>query len=247
MAKFCPNCGERVEENIAFCPECGQKFEAAPAQPQQPMQQEQFNQPVQPQQPMQQGQFNQPVQPQQPVQQPMQQPGQPMNYQNGYNPYGQQQPNGFQQPPYGGVGVGPLPDNIAQAFKWTTYTGRLNRQRYFFRGLGLGFLAFVILMVVGTIGIAGGMKEELALGLGFLLAMPLIVLSLFNSIKRAHDLDKPGWLAIVQALPGWVDVFTTNQAVTVVAGLVGLILGIYLLFFKGTEGPNQYGDDPLRY
>ena len=243
MAKFCPNCGERVEENIAFCPECGQKFEAAPAQPQQPMQQEQFNQPVQPQQPMQQGQFNQPVQPQQPVQQP----GQPMNYQNGYNQYGQQQPNGFRQPPYGSFGVGPLPDNIAQAFKWTTYTGRLNRQRYLFRGIGLEFLAVGIFMVIGIVGIAGGMKEEAAIGLGFLCAMPLIVLSLFNSIKRVHDLNQPGWLAVVQALAGWFNAFSDNEAVNVIGGLVSFVLSVYFLFFKGTEGPNQYGDDPLRY
>lgn len=233
MSKFCPNCGEKVEDSIAFCPECGQQFEkvgqAFGGQPQsvgqQPVQ-------AQPQQPVQQNPY-QPAQPQQPVQQnPYQpvQPQQPMN--NGYNPYGQpgfQQP-GYQQPQYGGYNAMPKPDNIIQAFKWTTYTGRLNRQRYFLRGLAFGAMAFVLAMIGAMLGLAMELGEDAVEGLCYLACLPVFVLSFMNTMKRAHDLDKPGWWAVGTLIP-----------------VINFVLSLYFLFAKGTEGPNQYGDDPLMF
>jgi uncharacterized membrane protein YhaH (DUF805 family) len=47
-------------------------------------------------------------------------------------------------------------------------------------------------------------------------------------VKRLHDINKPGayyWLTYIP--------------------IVNLIIGIMLLFKKGTVGANQYGDDPL--
>ena len=43
MAKFCSNCGEKLEDNAAFCPECGQKLEVQAEQINQPIQQASFN------------------------------------------------------------------------------------------------------------------------------------------------------------------------------------------------------------
>ncbi len=74
------------------------------------------------------------------------------------------------------------------------------------------------------------MAEEAATIMGYVFCLPLVILSYMNSIKRAHDLDKPGWIVIGFLIP-----------------VVDIILAIYLLFFKGTDGPNQYGDDPLRF
>ncbi|SHI58758.1 Uncharacterized membrane protein YhaH, DUF805 family [Anaerovibrio lipolyticus DSM 3074] len=215
MSKFCPNCGEKVEDTAVFCPECGQNLntQSQPAAQPQPV--------VQPQQPMQQNPY-QPAQPQQPMNGYNQ--GQP----NGYNPYGQQ--GGYQQPQYGGYNAGPKPDNIIQAFKWTTYTGRLNRQRYFLRGLAFGLAAFVLAMIGAMIALAMDFTEDAAEGFGYIVCLPVFVLSYMNTMKRCHDLDKTGWLAISTFIP-----------------VVNLLVGIYLLFFKGTEGPNQYGDDPLMF
>jgi uncharacterized membrane protein YhaH (DUF805 family) len=152
---------------------------------------------------------------------------------NGYNPYGQQggyQQPGYQPPQYGGYNAGPKPENIIQAFKWTTYTGRLNRQRYFLRGLAFGLAAFVLAMIGAMIALAMDFTEDAAEGFGYIVCLPVFVLSYMNAMKRCHDLDKSGWLAICTLIP-----------------VVNLIVGIYLLFFKGTEGPNQYGDDPLMF
>ncbi|HAF31545.1 MAG TPA: zinc ribbon domain-containing protein, partial [Anaerovibrio sp.] len=39
MSKFCPNCGEKVEDTAVFCPECGQNLntQSQPAAQPQPV------------------------------------------------------------------------------------------------------------------------------------------------------------------------------------------------------------------
>lgn len=48
-------------------------------------------------------------------------------------------------------------------------------------------------------------------------------------VRRLHDLDKSGWWMLLLCVP-----------------LVNILFYIYILFFKGTEGPSQYGEDPLQ-
>ena len=52
--------------------------------------------------------------------------------------------------------------------------------------------------------------------------------SVMLMMRRLHDLDRPGWYSIGILLP-----------------VVNFALLIYVFFFKGTQGPNQYGPDPL--
>ena len=47
-------------------------------------------------------------------------------------------------------------------------------------------------------------------------------------VRRLHDMDKSGALYFLTWIP-----------------LVSLVIGLMLLFCKGTEGPNKYGEDPL--
>lgn len=49
------------------------------------------------------------------------------------------------------------------------------------------------------------------------------------TIKRLHDLDRPGWHGLLFLIP-----------------LYNLYLSCVLLFVKGTEGANQFGADPLQ-
>ena len=48
------------------------------------------------------------------------------------------------------------------------------------------------------------------------------------TVKRLHDLDRPGWHWWLLLIP-----------------LVNIYMGLVLLFAKGTQGPNQFGRDPL--
>lgn len=145
-----------------------------------------------------------------------------------YNPYGQQQ-YGQQQANFYQQSSG-WGDNRLEALKWFSYKGRLNRQRYFFRGVGISIMTVVFVFIGAFWGAAMGMSESGTEGLSYLIASPFLVASIMNTIKRAHDLDKPGWIALLSVIP-----------------FVNVLIGIYLLFFKGTAGPNQYGDDPLMF
>ena len=54
------------------------------------------------------------------------------------------------------------------------------------------------------------------------------VLLIFNYIKRFHDLKYSGGMCFLLVIP-----------------IVNLILLFDLFFWKGTQGPNKYGEDPL--
>ena len=79
------------------------------------------------------------------------------------------------------------------------------------------------------------------------------------TIKRAHDRDMPDWVLIAFfAANAFLDLLVvldlagTNEhpnllslAVAIPLTVVGVALLVELGFRKGTEGPNQYGPDPL--
>ena len=47
-------------------------------------------------------------------------------------------------------------------------------------------------------------------------------------ILRFHDLNYSGWFALLLFIP-----------------YVDLLVGLYVIFASGTDGPNKYGPDPL--
>ena len=110
-----------------------------------------------------------------------------------------------------------------------TSEGRLNRKSYIYRSF---FLSFVLGIIQGILELATAAIEALEL----LFAVLLLVLCIFGFVagimmlaRRLHDLDKSGWWMLLLFVP-----------------LVNILFYIYILFFKGTEGPNQYGEDPLQ-
>ena len=54
------------------------------------------------------------------------------------------------------------------------------------------------------------------------------VLTLFPSVKRAHDLNWTGWWLLLFLIP-----------------VINIYFGLQLIFLKGTTGINGYGEDPL--
>lgn len=100
---------------------------------------------------------------------------------------------------------------------WFSTAGRVNRRPYFFAGLAVGGLAEARKLIPDDY---------------IILYLPVILVALYASfalgIKRCHDRDKTGWFMLVNFIP-----------------VVCLWPIIELTFFKGTEGPNKYGEDPL--
>ena len=110
-----------------------------------------------------------------------------------------------------------------------TSKGRLNRKSYIYRSL---FLSLVLGIIQGILELATVAIEALEL----LFAVLLLALCIFGFVagimmlaRRLHDLDKSGWWMLLLFVP-----------------LVNILFYIYILFFKRTEGPNQYGENPLQ-
>lgn len=72
-----------------------------------------------------------------------------------------------------------------------------------------------------------------------------------NCAKRCHDLNRDNTIAVVMMLLNGFG-FLVNTFLISVPKWLGflviastVIINLYLTFSKGTEGPNQYGEDPL--
>jgi uncharacterized membrane protein YhaH (DUF805 family) len=105
--------------------------------------------------------------------------------------------------------------------------GRANRAWYFWHVLLDDLViitAFIILMVVGV-------ATESALV--FLPMIGVVIAGLWAAIaitvKRLHDINRPGWHWFLLIIP-----------------IYNIVLGLQLLFQRGTDGANQFGHDPLR-
>lgn len=91
--------------------------------------------------------------------------------------------------------------------------------------IGRGTFFVSILAVFVFQGVCGGLAFRGAFPFG-LLALVGIYSQLIVSIKRFHDLNKSGLFSILTFIP-----------------LLNFFAYIYLLFFKGTPGPNAFGDE----
>ena len=239
MAKFCANCGSPLDGAGKFCPSCGARVmeEAAQGAPTPPE-----VQPTEKPQPDRQEVQNPPMQRQTP-QPPMRQdpPGQPQPMMNrnapgqniGQQPFGVQPGQGGPNAAYGMGMLGAqtfngehyVPDEgIVQMF--FRYDNRLNRKRYIMRALALVLAYFVFALILAVIGesIKSKMIPELILLLSIVFVIPSVMLML----RRLHDVDRPTWWIIGAFIP-----------------YVNVAFSLFLLFAKGTIGPNQYGPDPL--
>lgn len=106
--------------------------------------------------------------------------------------------------------------------KFFSPEGRLGRKKYIIRILLLSIPSVIFQIII----------EEFIGESILILSAPLLigvgVLIIIQAIKRLHDLDLSGLWCLVSFIP-----------------LVNFFFGLYLLFAKGTKGPNKYGDDPL--
>lgn len=110
-----------------------------------------------------------------------------------------------------------------------TSAGRLNRKSYIYRNFFLSFVLNIIRIILAVLAAYIDALELLFTGLLYVSGIFGFVAGIMMLARRLHDLDKSGWWMLLLCVP-----------------LVNILFYIYILFFKGTEGPNQYGDDPLQ-
>ena len=95
-------------------------------------------------------------------------------------------------------------------------------------GYSLSIIAFLVVISILIGFIASALKVRALSMLGTIISIASAIPSFMLVIRRLHDLDRPTWWCIGCIIP-----------------IVNFALAVYLLFFKGTDGPNQYGPDPL--
>ena len=108
-----------------------------------------------------------------------------------------------------------------------SFEGRANRAWYFWHILLDDLLVFTLVMVLLVIGGLMGNPLVLLPMLGVVFGGVWAGLAI--TVKRFHDIDRPGWHWWLLLIPGY-----------------NLYLAAVLLFWPGTAGPNRFGRDPLR-
>jgi uncharacterized membrane protein YhaH (DUF805 family) len=114
-------------------------------------------------------------------------------------------------------------ENIDWAYLLFAFDGRINRAKFW---LGIVIVWVAVLVFAG---IAGALNSSFGWLMFAIVYVGVIWVGLALSIKRWHDRDKSGWWVLI--------------------GFIPIIGGIWALvetgFLEGTQGPNQYGPDPL--
>ncbi len=132
--------------------------------------------------------------------------------------------------------------------KYATFSGRAPRSEYwwwvlfsFLGNLGLGILD----------GLIFGFAEDDPAMLAGLFGLATILPSIAVTARRLHDVNRSGWwqvapygMIIAAAVLAAMGAFILLWA----AGITALVLLVALLVWlirKGTDGPNDFGPDPL--
>lgn len=153
--------------------------------------------------------------------------------------------------------------------KYFSFHGRLNRKPYILRGIGISVVLGIIqiifsLLVAGIYIWAENLnyvepfdEDNIPLSLyviDFTLSASIYIIQfvadLSLAVRRMHDLNHSGVVVLIFSIISIVSIvpFLIGLDVWVIVYIllpIGLIFGVYLTFFKGTEGDNKYGPDPL--
>ncbi|WP_432664158.1 DUF805 domain-containing protein [Wukongibacter baidiensis] len=106
--------------------------------------------------------------------------------------------------------------------RYFSFEGRINRARYFLIPLLVGIVAIPLrLTAIYT-------ESMLLVMVNFLVSLVIFALQLCVTIQRLHDIERPGIHYLFLLIP-----------------LYNIYFALVLLFKKGTDGPNEYGEDPL--
>lgn len=104
--------------------------------------------------------------------------------------------------------------------------GRIGRLRYLAYTFGLTMACGIIAAIVT--GILGVISPKLVM-LGLIVYLPALAISFIMAIRRLNDLGYPGWWCLLSIVP-----------------LINLFFGLWIVFWPGNAGSNNYGLPPTR-
>ena len=126
-------------------------------------------------------------------------------------------------------------------------TGRMGRLDFAILSFALYLITLIIQKTMGVnpflIGFTAFTDEEIItkelVNLGVVINLISLVFFALLSIKRFHDINYSGWLAIIFFLP-----LINLGFLSVLIALVGFIIRLILLFAKGEPRKNRFGEIP---
>jgi uncharacterized membrane protein YhaH (DUF805 family) len=114
--------------------------------------------------------------------------------------------------------------------RYADFTGRSQRKEFWMFQLIYVALFFVgMVFIGGSTTVLGGWTPfgRLVVVLIVLALLGLFVPLLAVQVRRLHDQDKSGWIALLNLIP-----------------YLGPIVMLIFMLIDGTPGPNRFGDDP---
>ncbi|MCP4469869.1 MAG: DUF805 domain-containing protein [Gammaproteobacteria bacterium] len=111
-----------------------------------------------------------------------------------------------------------------------SFKGRIGRLRYLAYGVGTSFLLMLVMIpLLGASAFMGGEVGTSVVGMIGIAVFYIatIVVSVMFGKRRLNDLNRSGWWFLLFIVP-----------------IANLLLAMYLLFFPGTEGGNDFGPAP---
>lgn len=146
--------------------------------------------------------------------------------------------------------------NFASLF--TSFEGRISRRPFW---LGLILLFTVgLLVLLGSLYWAGERDYPVIRFNIFVITVALLYPVVSVGVKRLHDRGRPGYTVLVFLVP-WVLHQITNllgitgdptaiNAIDMAFILINMVLFVWFIvdlgMLRGTQGPNEYGPDPLQ-
>lgn len=110
-----------------------------------------------------------------------------------------------------------------------SYQGRLNRKPYFWRSLLIIFLETICYVIFDSVW-EDDLFSTVLLLISIMIFILCIIADLMLDIRRLHDVNKSGWFVLLTFIPAVTPFFY-----------------LYLFLMPGTDGNNQYGENPLNF
>jgi len=138
-------------------------------------------------------------------------------------------------------------------FALFSWSGRMGRLAYF----GYSFLLIGILAVLGLILLLPLRNAADGTGVGIAIVVVLVLLGICGGFslaaKRLHDLNLSAlhyiWMVFVPgifngfgAAMQHLEMKLPGLLTNLLGSLISLLIGLFLLFWPGTDGPNDFGE-----
>ena len=127
--------------------------------------------------------------------------------------------------------------------------GRRNRLSFLILNILAGAVGGFLTVIAGAIA-KSYRSWDVYVALILIVFVCITYIFFTNCSKRCHDLNRDNTIAVVMMLLNSVGFFAETFLNPVpgwrgVLFMISLVINLYLTFIKGTEGPNQYGEDPI--